>query len=221
MTVNHGVIGSSPIGGAIFIGGNMSRKDKEKKDKKINNSIEEETSVENKNQLDKLDKRIYSIVSILGVIAILVIIIITIFTNSDSNKIRKEFNLSDKHHVFETISMSQFKSFVENNQTFQVFIGNGDLEDAEFFAYSVNEIAKEHNINKIYYLSSKRLTNEDVLYIREKTISTLSFSIPTMIYFENVDGVSKSKQISSTENVNDYGNYHILLEDYFNKCYSE
>ena len=96
------------------------------------------------------------------------------------------------------------------------------MSDANYFAYYANELAKEYQVDKIYYLSTGKISTDDLAYIRENSINELSIGVPNMIYFEpSNDGTSKASRISGLEDFSGhYGsNYWLLLSDYFKNCY--
>jgi len=173
-------------------------------------------------EMSSAEKKFNTIVLLAGLVAIIIIILVNIPWRGAGTKIRKEYDYLEKDHVFVSIKMDDLKEKISNGETFQLFIGNGNMSDANYFAYYANELAKEYQVDKIYYLSTGKISTDDLAYIRENSINELSIGVPNMIYFEpSNDGTSKASRISGLEDfTGHYGsNYWLLLSDYFKNCY--
>ncbi len=171
-----------------------------------------------KTQETRAEKIFYTIVVILGAIAILVIILVNIPWGGDSQKIAKRYEyLETGKHVYQTITKDDLQKKIENGETFQLYVGNNGLDDVDYFVYYANELASSYNVSVIYYLDTEKISNDDLLYLRNNSIDELSIDVPNMIYYEN----GKASRISSAEDFDKYygSNYWLLLKDYFEKCY--
>lgn len=171
-----------------------------------------------KTQETRAEKIFYAIVVAIGALAVLIIILVNIPWGGDSQKIAKQYEYLEKgEHVFETIESSQLKEKIDNNESFQLFVGNDELSDVDYFVYYANELAKKYNVDKIYYINTSNISSEDVLYLRQNSIDELSIEVPNLIFYE----LGKASRISSAENFDKYygSNYWLLLKDYFEKCY--
>ena len=171
-----------------------------------------------KTQETRAEKIFYAIIMALGAVIIIAIILFNIPWGGDAKRISNEYTyLNYKEHVFTSINIEELKEKIDNNETFQLYIGNNNLENVNYFVYYANELAKDYNVEKIYYLNSKELKDTDILYLKEKSIDELSIDVPTLIYFSS----GKANRISSAEDFDKYygSNYYLLLKDYFINCY--
>lgn len=171
-----------------------------------------------KTQETRAEKIFYAVILSIGAIIILAIIMFNIPWGGDAVKISKEYRYLDKNnHVYETLEVNELKEKLDNAESFQLYIGNSNLEDVDYFVYYANELAKKYGVEKIYYINSKELKSEDVLYLKQNSIDELSIEVPSLIYYK--DG--KASRISSAEDFDKYygSNYYLLLKDYFLNCY--
>ena len=140
----------------------------------------------------------------------------------DKKKIMKEYeSLTSKDHVFVSINYRELMDKIERGETFQVYIGSNELEEANQFVFETNKIAKQFDVNTIYYLRLNSLETAELTNI--KIESDMNISFPTLIYWEG-DGASKSvaHHISSLKDPSYYNNnWFILLTEYFEQCYEE
>lgn len=168
------------------------------------------------------DKKLYYIVIGLGLFAILLVILLSIPWGGDKKAIMKEYeSLTSKDHVFESIKYQDLMERIERGETFQVYIGSNELEEANQFVYEVNKIAKEFNVKTIYYLRLNSLSTAELTNI--KIESDMNISFPTLIYWEG-DNASRSvaHHISSLKDPRHYDyNWYVLLTEYFEQCFEE
>ncbi|HOA79145.1 MAG TPA: hypothetical protein PKO39_06815 [Bacilli bacterium] len=168
------------------------------------------------------DKKLYYIVIGLGLFAILLVILLSIPWGGDKKAIMKEYeSLTSKDHVFKSIKYQDLMERIERGETFQVYIGSNELEEANQFVYEVNKIAKEFNVKTIYYLRLNSLSTAELTNI--KIESDMNISFPTLIYWEG-DNASRSvaHHISSLKDPSYYDyNWFVLLTEYFEQCFEE
>jgi hypothetical protein len=168
------------------------------------------------------DKKLYYIVIGLGLFAILLVILLSIPWGGDKKAIMKEYeSLTSKDHVFKSIKYQDLMERIERGETFQVYIGSNELEEANQFVYEVNKIAKEFNVKTIYYLRLNSLSTAELTNI--KIESDMNISFPTLIYWEG-DNASRSvaHHISSLKDPRHYYyNWFDLLTEYFEQCFEE
>lgn len=173
-------------------------------------------------EMSSTEKKFNAIVLLIGAIAILIIILVNIPWNGSGSKIMKEYDYLEKNHVFVSTDIDELKEKIENGDEFQLYIGNGDIEDANYFVYYADQLAKKYGVEEIYYLSSKKMSTSDLEFVRENSINELSMGVPNMIFFEPTEsGSSKASRISGLEDFEEYygSNYWLLLEEYFKNCY--
>lgn len=174
------------------------------------------------NEMSSTEKKFNTVVLLIGVIAILIIILVNIPWNGSGSKIMKEYEYLEKDHVFTSIDIDELKEKIESGEEFQLYIGNGDIDGVDYFVYYADQLAKKYDVEKIYYLSSKKMTTSDLEFVRENSINELSMGVPNIIFFEPTeDGNSKASRISGLEDFEEYygSNYWLLLEEYFKNCY--
>ena len=171
-----------------------------------------------KTQETRAEKIFYRIVVILGLLAILVIVLVNIPWGGDSAKIAKKYEYLNKgEHVFVTLKEDELKKKIENGDSFQLYIGREDLENVDYFVYYANELAEEYKVSEIYYLDTKKISSETLLYLRQNSIDELSIEVPNLIFYVN----GKASRISGAEDFDKYygSNYYLLLKNYFENCY--
>ncbi|HHZ12204.1 MAG TPA: hypothetical protein GYA05_05780 [Acholeplasmataceae bacterium] len=172
---------------------------------------------EKKREFD--EKKLTLIVAAVAFLAILVVILFNIPWGGDKAKIKKEYeSLESNDHVFVSITYQELIRKIENNETFQLYIGSGDLPQANHFVYVANELAKERGIDKIYYLRSSELSSLELDDIKGR--SSHQLSLPTLMYWISDETESVAPFISSLKKFEDYHrNWSILLSEYFEECY--
>lgn len=168
------------------------------------------------------EKKLYAIVIGLGLFAILLVILFSIPWGGDKKKIMKEYeSLTSKDHVFVSINYRELMDKIERGETFQVYIGSNELEEANQFVFETNKIAKQFDVNTIYYLRLNSLETAELTNI--KIESDMNISFPTLIYWEG-DNASRSvaHHISSLKDPSYYDyNWFVLLTEYFEQCFEE
>lgn len=172
--------------------------------------------VDIKTEETRAEKIFYKIVVLLGIVAILIIVLVNVPWGGDKTKIKKEYEYLEKDHVYISIKVDEVKERLESKESFHLYIGNNDITDSGYFVYYANQLAEKYNIKEIYYLNNEKLNDDDILFLKENTISSLSMDTPNLIYFEE----GSAKRISSAEDFDEFygSNYWLLLEDYFENC---
>lgn len=172
---------------------------------------------EKKNEFN--EKKLTLIVSAVASLAILVVILLNIPWGGDKGAINKEYDsLESNDHVFVSLTYEKFIEKIENNETFQVYIGSGELPQAEAFVYVTNKLAKERGIDTIYYLRSSELTALEMDDIKAR--SSQKITLPTLMYWVSDESESVAPHISSLKDFKTYNsNWSILLTEYFDECY--
>ena len=168
------------------------------------------------------EKKFNFIVLGVGIIAILLVILLSIPWGGDKKAIMKEYDsLNRKDHVFVSINYKELMDKIKKGETFQVYIGSNEIENANQFVFETNKLAKQFNVKTVYYLRLNKLSNDEITKI--KIESDMEISFPTLIYWEG-DGTEKSVpyHISSLKDPNYYdNNWLTLLTEYFEQCYKE
>lgn len=172
---------------------------------------------EKKREFD--EKKLTLIVAALAFLAIVVVILFNIPWGGDKARINKEYDsLESNDHVFVSITYGKLIEKIENNETFQLYIGSGELQQAEQFVYTVNKLAKEYGIDTIYYLRSSELSSFEIEDIKGR--SSQELTLPTLMYWVSDEGESVAPYISSLKDFEEdyYSNWSILLTEYFEEC---
>jgi hypothetical protein len=169
--------------------------------------------------MNKNEKRFTLILVVVAFLAIVAVIMFNIPWGGDKAAINKEYDsIESNDHVFETITFENLIKKIQNNETFQVYVGSGELPQAETFVYVTNKLAKERGIDTIYYLRYLDLSTSEWLEIQ--TLSSTEMSVPTLIYWVEDETESVPPFISGLKNFEDYNhNWSILLTEYFDECY--
>jgi hypothetical protein len=160
----------------------------------------------------------YIIVSV-AFLAIVAVILFSIPWGGDKAAINDEYDsLENDDHVFVSLDYDELIKKIEQNETFQIYIGSKELQQAENFVYMTNKLAKERGVDTIYYLKSSELSDDELLNI--KVLSNMNISLPTLIYWVSGETESNAPHISSLKGFEDYNsNWSILLTEYFDECY--
>ena len=163
------------------------------------------------------EKKLTLIVAALAFLAIVVVILFNIPWGGDKARINKEYDsLESNDHVFVSITYGKLIEKIENNETFQLYIGSGELQQAEQFVYTVNKLAKEYGIDTIYYLRSSELSSLEIEDIKGR--SSQELTLPTLMYWV-ATRAKASPYISGLRFREDYySNWSILLTEYFEEC---
>jgi hypothetical protein len=167
-----------------------------------------------------MNEKKFTIITVsIAFLAIVVVILLSIPWGGDKAAIDREYNsLEGSDHVFETLDFEEFFTKINNNETFQVYIGSSEIPEAEQFVYTTNKIAKEREIKTIYYLRSSDLDEGQLEQI--KYASSLEMTLPTLMYWVSGELESEAPFISSLKDLDDYINWNQLLNEYFDECYS-
>lgn len=176
-----------------------------------------------KDQESSSDKKLSLVLLIVAIVAILIIVLVNIPWGGSGAKVAKDYEYLKKDNVFVTIKGDKLKEKIENGETFFLYIGSNKLDDADYFVYYADQLAKKYGVSEIFYLPLNKMTTSDLEFIRENSIVELSIEVPNMIYFvgeEDSSEVSKCYRISSAENIDKYygANYWLLLQDFFKNC---
>ena len=166
------------------------------------------------------EKKMSYILIAIACVAIVIVILVNIPWGGDKARIMKEYDsLNSKDHVFVTINYDEFMNKIENNETFQVYVGSNDLPNVEQFVYQANKQAKTNNIETIYYLHLNKLTDLQLTRVKVETSTAVSF--PTLAYFKSSESKSITYNISGLKDFSEdyHSNWTILLEEYFRECY--
>lgn len=166
------------------------------------------------------EKRLLKILLSIAAIAIIAVILIYIPWGGEKATFRKEFNIEDKEHVFDEIEFDKLEKMINQEKEFQVFLGSPKDEESSQFVYEANELAKEYDVEVIYYVNSDDLTEENRNYLLGYFSDVMEF--PTLAYFSSNDGEYMLYPASSWKDYkNDYAsNWYKLLKEYFEQCYS-
>lgn len=176
-------------------------------------------------QESSADKKLSLVLLIVAIVAIAIIVLVNIPWGGSGAKVAKEYEYLTKDNVFVTIKGDKLKEKIEKGETFYLYIGSNKLDDADYFVYYADQLAKKYGVKEIYYLPINKMTTSDLEFVRENSIVELSIEVPNIIYFigeENSEEASKCYRISSTEDIETYygSNYYLLLKDYFENCAS-
>lgn len=179
-------------------------------------NIKKDTEV--KEPLTKGEKIFYSVISALGVIAIIIVLIVLIPKGGKKDKLIQQFPYLEENHIVEEISFNDFKDKLSSEKKFQLIIGNNTLEDATYYVVYSNELLKEYDIEKLYYINTLDLSKNGKNYFKQELGLTNSiFEEMNLIYFE--DGMITSQTF--TGDLEEEGNCWDQLVKYFKECYGE
>lgn len=167
------------------------------------------------------EKKFNLIVVGVSAVAILLVILLSIPWGGDKKAIMREYDsLDSKDHVYVSITYDELIKRIDKGESFQVYIGSPETQDANQFVYEANKLAKRFGIETIYYLRLQKLSDKELTKIKIESDTDITF--PTLIYWEGSSTErSISYHISSLKSFDDYGNWVTLLTEYFEQCFEE
>lgn len=176
-----------------------------------------------KEQESSSDKKLSLVLLIVAIVAILIIVLVNIPWGGSGAKVAKDYEYLKNDNVFVTIKSDKLKEKIEKGETFFLYIGSNKLNDADYFVYYADQLAKQYGVSEIFYLPLNKMTTSDLEFVRENSIVELSVEVPNLIYFVgegNLNEASKCYRISSVEDIDKYygSNYWLLLQDFFKNC---
>lgn len=184
-----------------------------------------------KEPMSKGEKIFTIVVSSVAAVAILLIVILTIVLNKDS--VFKEYEGLDENNVYEYIKYDEIIKKLDNKEEFYLVIANKNYTYAstncEEAIISLDKIAKENDITKIYYISLNNLSTEEqyeIYYNRSGKLTRDVLLVPCVFNFTSVDGVYTSKETSGLYKVTDFAKeeteysakWDALYKEYFRLC---
>ena len=98
------------------------------------------------------------IISICTVLVAIGAILFAVFYNA-ADDISKQYNL-DKDHVFKEVKYKDFGKVIGTDKYTFVFFGYPDCESCQNNIGTINDIAKQFDVEVIYYLNSEKLTDD-------------------------------------------------------------
>lgn len=174
--------------------------------------------------MDAKTKKIAWIIGSIFTTVILVIILVSIPWGGDKTIIRRQYDtLQDNNHVYETIKIDSLKESIGNQGTFLLYIGSPRMKEADQFVYEADKVAKEFEIETVYYLNQSKLLEDDYEYLN--TISGIDYLNTSDNYFPTLleikDGVVLEKSYLYTEDHTHSGevNYYDLIHQFFVNVY--
>ena len=171
-----------------------------------------------KEPLTKAEKIFRAVVYTLGIIAVIIVLVIFIPKGGKKDKLIEEFPYLEENHIVEEIDFESFKEKLATDEKFQLIIGNNTLEDATYYVVYSNELLKEYNVEKLYYINTLNLSKNEKNYFKQNLGLTNSiFDDMNLIYFE--DGIIISQTF--TGDLEEEGNCWDQLVKYFKECYGE
>jgi hypothetical protein len=168
------------------------------------------------------EKKFTYILFAIAAAAILIVVLVSIPWGGDKGRINREYeSLTSNDHVFVSINFDDVMKKINNNETFQVYVGSSTLPQGEQFVFETNKISKQYGIDTVYYLNYAELTDDQITKIKNNSSSETTF--PTLIYWVTDDykNTSTTVNISGLKNLEaDYhSNWSELLTEYFENCY--
>lgn len=167
------------------------------------------------------EKKFTYIIVSLAAVAILVVILLNIPWGGEKAKIRKEFGLDNKDHVYEYITYDSVLEKIDAGESFQLFVG--DSVD-KLFAITTNDLAKQYGVEVVHYLNLLQLSEDQLVNLTHNITASQHGDFPSLYYFgydaagENIVATN----ISGLKELEDYqGNYRDLLTQYFKECYED
>jgi len=125
--------------------------------------------------MSEREKKFTYILVALAVVAIIIVILVNVPLGGDKARIRREFGNLEKEHVFETITYDEVFEKINSGETFQLFVGSSFTVNDKSFAYEADKLAKEYNLETIYYLRLYELTETQITDLKVETSSYVVF----------------------------------------------
>ncbi len=181
-----------------------------------NKNIKQE--VVEKESLTKGEKIFYSVIGALGLIAVIIVLIVFIPQGGKKDNVIKQFPYLEEGHLVEEMTFDEFETKLETGEEFQLILGNNTLEDATYYVVYANELIKDYDIEKIYYINTLELSSSEKNYFKQDLgLTNAIFEEMNLIYFDK--GLVTSQTYSG--DLEEEGNCWDQLVKYFEECYGE
>ena len=136
----------------------------------------------------KAESIFYYIVLGLGLLAIAIVLIVLIPKGGNKSELQKQYEYLPEENVYELVDFASVKNMISEEQDFYLFICNNELEEAEYYAYYVNELSQKCDIEKVFFINSSKLSKTDMGYFKQDLqLGKDIFDLPNILYFE--DGI--------------------------------
>lgn len=204
----------------------MSKKTQKKKIDERNSNVSSNTE-ETTTGKSKVEKIVSYIIYAVGAVLIILVIALSINCHGDAGRIAKKYKSLDVDNVFEYIKFDELNEKINNGESFHVLLINTTLDDADYYIFCVNQIAKkmqeanEEFDETIYVFDTYKLKDEEIRFFKDIKYNILKS--PNLVYYEQ--GIEDHSVVVDTTifyDVSDYyGNQYYLIFEYFSNFNNE
>src|SRR5690606_36681062 len=148
-------------------------------------------------------------------------ILVNVPLGGDKARIRRECGNLKIEHIVQTITYDEVFQKINAGETFELCVDSSFTVNDKAFADEADKLAKEYNLETIYYLRLYELTETQITDLKVETSSYVVF--PSLFLFELDEDTNKSVayNISGLKDLIDFGNNRqLLLTQYFEECYN-
>lgn len=200
----------------------MSKKTQKKAEKK--EKIVNEAPVEEKSKVEKIISYvIYGICASL----ILLVILLSINCHGDAGKLAKKYDSLTNDNIFEILDFKELQEKIANGETFDLLLINTKFENAEYYIYCVDIVAKNvlkeevEGFEKVYVFDTYKLKDEETKFFKDVKYNILKE--PNIIsYATTIEDYSVVVDSTIFYDVEEhFNNQFYLINDYFKKLYLE
>ena len=152
---------------------------------------------------------------------------------TDAEKFHQEYNLVPVDNVYKYVSISDVKEVLKSESA-ALFIGFKECIWCEKYAYTLNEVAKENNIEVVYYLNIYNDRKNDTIeynelvkilnnYLSADNLNNKRIYVPDLYIIKNGKIVGHNNDTSKMEGTDIDEYYKIYgkeLKDKLNKLFS-
>lgn len=103
----------------------------------------------------------------LALVAIVLVLIFVLPKDGKTSALTKEYEYLPYENIYEVVSIDDVKGKINNKESFHLFLCNGSLDEAKYYAYYVNEIASAKGI-KVFYLKTDDLSISEKNYLKQE-----------------------------------------------------
>lgn len=153
----------------------------------------------------------------LAVVAIILVLILVLPKDGKTSALTREYEYLSYENVYEVVSIDEVKEKINDNETFHLFLCNGSLDQAKYYAYYINEIASAKEL-KVYYLKSDELSIAEKNFLKQElSLGKEILDVPNMIFFN--EGIVDSQ--TYTGELDEFENVWAHVTNYFAQLYVE
>lgn len=194
----------------------MSKKTQKKK--AVKQQEVKETVVEEKSKFEKI---VSYIIYAVGAALIILVIALSINCHGDAGRLAKKYKSLTNENVYELVKFDELQEMISNGEKFDLLLINTKFDEANYFIYCTDLVAKNNNIETVYVFDTYKLKDEETKFFKDIKYNILK--APHIVSYDvTIEDYSVPVDCTVFYDVEEYdNNVYYLIENYFEKMYSE